>query len=68
MAGHGGDGRAAFVPVARFSPDGRWILSASWDGTARLWPTDPEALLGFVPHRSFTEEEAELYRPLLEGS
>jgi WD40 repeat protein len=27
----------AEVRFVEFSPDGRWVLSASWDGTARLW-------------------------------
>jgi cytochrome c len=33
LAGHSG-------PVASLavSPDGAWLLSASWDGTVRLWP------------------------------
>jgi len=27
-----------------FSPDGQWIVSASRDATAKIWPTDPERL------------------------
>ena len=41
---------------ARFSPDGRRIITASTDGTVRVWPVDREELLRLV--------EARLYRDL----
>ena len=30
-------GHTSNINDLRFSPDGRWLLSASWDSTARLW-------------------------------
>jgi Tol biopolymer transport system component len=30
----------ASVDVARFSPDGKRIVTASWDGTARIWDAE----------------------------
>jgi WD40 repeat protein len=33
-------GHAGLVTAAAFSPDGEWILTASSDSTARLWPRD----------------------------
>jgi len=33
-------GHTAEVRNVTFSPDGKFILTASHDGTARLWPTD----------------------------
>ena len=30
-------GHTSNVNDLRFSPDGRWLLSASWDSTARIW-------------------------------
>lgn len=35
LAGHSGG-----VTAARFSPDGRWLVTGSWDTTIRLWSTD----------------------------
>ena len=32
-------GHAANIVALAFSPDGRWLLSSSWDHTARLWDT-----------------------------
>ena len=31
------------VNSARFSPDGKWVLTASADGTARVWNAEWEA-------------------------
>jgi WD40 repeat protein len=31
------DGHQDWISAATFSPDGRWLVTASWDGTARLW-------------------------------
>jgi len=33
------DGHTDIVAQAAFSPDGRWVVTASWDQTARVWET-----------------------------
>ncbi len=39
-------GHTDSVSSAAYSPDGRWIVTASGDGTARVWPwPDVEGLL-----------------------
>ena len=38
LMGHGGS-----VVGAMYSPDGRRIVTASWDKTARIWDVSPEA-------------------------
>jgi WD40 repeat protein len=40
-------GHTYTVGDLRFSPDGKWLASASWDGTARLWeiPSGRHALV-----------------------
>ena len=49
------------VKDASFSPDGQWIITSSWDRTARLWPVYPLALaLKFMP-RDLTMEEKERF-------
>jgi WD40 repeat protein len=34
------EGHTAGVNSAAYSPDGKSIVSASWDGTVRVWPAD----------------------------
>ena len=34
------EGHEEAVLGAQFSPDGRRLVTASWDGTARVWPID----------------------------
>jgi len=50
------DGR--HIPTfAEFSPDGRWILSASGLGRIRLWPADPLARARELATHELTEAE-----------
>ena len=42
----------SFVEAANFSPDGRMIVSASRDGTARIWSVDSGATLHTLEHDS----------------
>ena len=35
-------GHASWVQAVAFSPDGKWIASASLDGTAKIWQAPPE--------------------------
>jgi WD40 repeat protein len=30
-------GHTSFVYGVAFSPDGKWLASASWDGSAKVW-------------------------------
>jgi WD40 repeat protein len=39
------EGHEGMVAAAAFSPDGRFILTGSWDGTARLWDAQTGAPL-----------------------
>jgi WD40 repeat protein len=45
-----------FVSV-EFSPDSQRILTASTDGTARIWPTDPLPLAIKRKPRELTDDE-----------
>jgi WD40 repeat protein len=43
--------RLRYVWSAIFSPDGQRILTASWDGTARLWDLQGQSLATLQGHR-----------------
>jgi WD40 repeat protein len=43
-------GHKSVVNTARFSPDGRYVLTASKDGTARLWKSDGSLVEIFGEH------------------
>jgi hypothetical protein len=49
------------VKSAELTPDSKAILTTSWDGTARLWPTDPLLLARARQPRELTAEEKEPY-------
>jgi WD40 repeat protein len=62
-------GHARDVTAASFSPEGRRVLTASDDGTVRIWPLDPLAVAERRKPRDLTPKEIERYRitPLPEG-
>jgi WD40 repeat protein len=37
------EGHEKGVKFGAFSPDGKWVVTGSWDGTARLWNTEKKA-------------------------
>ncbi len=50
-------GHTNTVECGAFSPDGQWAVTASRDGTARVWPTDPVAVARRLPLRTLSESE-----------
>lgn len=63
-------GHARAVTAAVFSADGRALLTASQDGTARLWHVNAEDLLRVADERilrDFTREERLRFAELLES-
>jgi WD40 repeat protein len=60
-------GHAARVLSAAFSPDGRYVVTASADRTAMIWPVSLDDLLALVESRIqrdppiFTLEERRRY-------
>jgi WD40 repeat protein len=64
LTGHSGQ-----VYSAAFSPDGKQVVTASFDGTARVWPLEPlagdaEALSLWVQAYTGTELKGGIFRPL----
>ena len=54
----------SFVTAVAFSPDGRYVVSGSWDGTARVWWWRPEDLIAEACRRlprNLTPEEWRQY-------
>jgi WD40 repeat protein len=43
------------VTVVAFSPDGRWVVSGSWDGTARVWEAVSGREVAQMTHESLVE-------------
>jgi WD40 repeat protein len=47
---------------ATFSPDGKRLVTASDDGTVRIWPADPVEAAKRLKPRELTAEESKLYK------
>jgi WD40 repeat protein len=59
LSGHEGDVRSA-----AYSPDGRFIVTASADRTARIWEADYRDFIAYActrVFRDFTPQERALY-------
>jgi WD40 repeat protein len=59
FVGHNGP-----VKAVAFSPDGKYVLTGSDDGTARLWDTDYHDTIRYacsLLRRDFTKEERAQY-------
>jgi len=57
-------GHTSSVRAVEFTADGRWLVTASDDTTARLWDMDLDRLMGKVRSqagRDFTLEERSTY-------
>ena len=57
-AGHGGT-----VWSARFSADGKHVITGSDDGTARLWDAEGKPLVAVLPFRDLAEDQARVSLP-----
>jgi len=53
LAGH--DGSAEAVAIA---PDGTWLATTSWDGTARIWAADGKPRATLTGHKEAVEAVA----------
>ena len=61
LRGHTGD-----ITTARFTPDNRWLITSSNDGTIRLWPLEIKHLFeraAYVAGRNLSRAEWDLYFP-----
>lgn len=54
---------ARAVTQAAFSPDGRWVLTASQDGTARVWDTASGKALGTQPLKHDAAVNCAIFSP-----
>jgi WD40 repeat protein len=55
-------GNSNFVSIARFSPDGKRIVTDSWDGTAKLWDVENGKLTGSMKSDRFRFESVSFSR------
>jgi len=46
------------VSSVAFSPDGRWVVSGSWDNTARVWEAQTDTEVARMTHESAVESVA----------
>jgi len=49
------------VRTAFFSPDGKRVVTASTDGTVKIWPVDPLSVAKKMKPREMTFEEKQKY-------
>jgi hypothetical protein len=59
-------GHAGWVSSVAFSPDNRWVVTGSWDNSARLWLLQIQDLLTLARHtagRNLSEDEWKTFLP-----
>ena len=54
-------GHTDVVNSATFSPDGKLLLTTSWDGTARLWTVEGELVKTLSGHTSIVSSDVVFY-------